>query len=182
MRTIEYNALFRELAEQHPQLMHSEGNPDPKQNNIRFLRMTLSSDPVQRVLDLKEFYDKLKNKVKSGYFMVLQNYEAGYGDNGGGHITKELFGGFLILSICDVNDPDAQELVYDQSELIGEEVMAEAMFKINNLGDRPATRITANDITNDKVAQVALQYYGTRFDFTFRVNNPRLNFKQKKLS
>ncbi|MFC6999597.1 hypothetical protein [Rufibacter roseus] len=160
MRTKEYNALFRQLATEHVDLAHSA-------TNLRFVRMVLSSDPVQRVLDLGEFNASIKHKVKKGYFMVLQNYEAGYTDNGGDNTGKRLYGAFLILRNADTNDFEDQEDAYEESERIGEEIMAMAMHRINNAGGRPLKRMSANDITNDQVAKIATQYYGTRFDFSF---------------
>lgn len=162
MKTKQYNALFRELAEKHPDLRHSE-------TNMRFVRMTLSSDPVQRVLDLTEFNNSIKHKIKPGFFLVLQNYEVSYNDNGGDRTSKQYYGGFLILRNVDPNDAEAQEDAYDTSERIGEEIMAAAMHRLNNLDGVPLKRISAADVTNDHVAKVAMQYYGTRFDFSFTV-------------
>ena len=53
MRHSEYTQFFRQLAEQHVAIQHSE-------NECRFLRMILSSDPLQRVMDAREFYDGLR--------------------------------------------------------------------------------------------------------------------------
>lgn len=171
MRTKEYNALFRSLAEKHKEIMHSS-------ENLRFVRMTLSSDPIQRVLDMKEFTTSIKNRIKDGYFLVLQNYEAGYGENNGDHTVKKLFGAFLVLRKADVNNPDDQEDAYSESERIGEEIMGGAIHLINNFGDKPGTRIGPKDVTSDQVAQIALQYYGTRFDFSFSLPaNKTLKFK-----
>ncbi|KAA3439569.1 hypothetical protein [Rufibacter hautae] len=175
MRTKEYNALFRELAEQHVDLLHSE-------KNMRFVRMTLSSDPMQRVLDLTEFNNSIKHKIKDGFFMVLQNYEAGFSDNGGDRTSKVFYGAFLILRNVDPNNVDAQEQAYDETERIGEEIMAAAIERINNYGGVPLTRISPSNVSSDQVAKVALQYFGTRFDFSFTMASKALKYNKEKFN
>lgn len=162
MRNTEYNQLFREQARRHVDIQHTA-------KECRFLRMTLSTDPVARILDLREFYDSLKSKLKlkpGKFAMLLQSYEADYGDNGGDHRTKHFIGAIIILGKVKPGDYDEQETVQDKTEEIGEDIMGYVLHLFNT-SFMPHRVMTANDLQSAKVGPVGDNFYGTRFDFTF---------------
>ncbi|MDX5510636.1 MAG: hypothetical protein LPK01_00320 [Hymenobacteraceae bacterium] len=161
MRNKEYNALFRDMARRHIDIQHTE-------KECRFLRMTLSSDPVARMLDLREFYDALAGKLKLNgkCAMVLQSYEADYNDNEGDHYTKEFIGGMIILGKVKQGDYDQQEEVQDKTEEIGEDILGMVLEQFG-ASYSPHRHMTASDISSQKVGPVGDNFYGTRFDFSF---------------
>jgi hypothetical protein len=162
MRNTEYNQLFREQARCHVDIQHSP-------QECRFLRMTLSTDPVAQHLDLQEFNNSLKSrlKLKPGRFaLVLQSYEADYTDNGGDHRTKQFIGAIIILGQVKPGDYDEQEAVQDKTEEIGEDIMGHVLHLFDN-SFMPHRVMTANDIQAAKVGPVGDNFFGTRFDFSF---------------
>jgi hypothetical protein len=158
MRHLQYTELFRELARRHKEIQHTNAA-------CHFLRIHLSGDFVQAQLDLREFYASLRSKIKSGVVMVLQSYDASYGENLDDYQRKFYTAGLIILDKVANADMDKLDEVYDRTERIGEEVMAAAMLQISAAGT--GYRLYAKDITAEKVGPLGDQFHGTRFDFRF---------------
>jgi hypothetical protein len=59
MRLNTYNQLLSELARRHKAIAAAP-------ENGRFMRIFISADPVQKQLDLMEFYRSLRSKLKAG--------------------------------------------------------------------------------------------------------------------
>lgn len=162
MRHLEYTTLFRGLATRHLDIQH---RPD----QVRFVRLILSADPVQKVMDFQEFYDGLKNKInlKGGQAcLVLENYQADYSDDNGDYFAKTHHAAFLVLKLVKDGDYDRRDEVIDECEGIGEEVMAAAIAALRAL-PRPV-HVSAGDVLQEAVGPVGDHFYGARFNFSFR--------------
>jgi len=176
MRHSQYTAFFRQLAEQHADILHSS-------QDCRFLRVVLSSDPLQRIMDAREFYDGMRDKLSPGYCMILQSYEVDYADSMGDQKTRECHGAFIILHKVEAGDFDGLEQVLDKTEEIGEDIMGATVHLINQDFTLPKKFMTFNGISNERVGPVGENYHGTKFSFFFTQGaNPSLRFKQDKFT
>lgn len=174
MRHSQYTQFFRQLAEQHVAIRHSK-------DECRFVRMILSSDPLQRIMDAREFYDGLRSKVADGYIMILESYEADYSDNSGDQKLKEFHGAFFILHHVQPGDFDGLEEVLDATEEIGEDIMGTTLERINKDFSLPKKQMKVNGIMNERIGPVGDTYHGTKFSFSFTQGaNPALRHKQEK--
>jgi len=174
MRHSQYTSFFRQLAREHVNIRHSE-------SECRFLRMILSTDPLQRIMDAREFYDSLRDKLHPGFAMILVSYEADYTDTGGDQKLKEYHGSFLILHPVEPGDYDGLEAVLDKTEEIGEEIMGATLLRINKDVTLPKKHMTVNGITNERIGPVGEVYHGTKFSFFFTQGaNQALHFKKDK--
>ncbi|WP_201980339.1 hypothetical protein [Hymenobacter rubidus] len=177
MRHLEYTTLFRTLAERHLQVQH---RPD----QVRFVRLILSSDPLQKVMDFEEFYGGLKHKIDlrdGSACLVLENYQADYSDNDGDFTGKEHHGAFLILRPVKAGDYDQRDAVIDACEAIGEDIMAAAIAQLR-ARERPV-RISPGDVLAEAVGPVGSHFYGARFNFSFRSPaTPELCYDPTKFS
>lgn len=162
MRHLEYTTLFRELATRHRDIQH-------RADQVRFVRLILSSDPIQKVMDFQEFYDGLRNKInlKSGQAcLVLENYQADYTDNEGDFFGKVHHAAFLVLKLVPTGDYDRRDQVIDECEGIGEELLGAAIARLRAM-ERPI-RISPGDILQEAVGPIGDHFYGARFNFSFR--------------
>lgn len=174
MRLKEYTALFRELARRHVAIQHSP-------TECRFLRVTLSTDPIARRLDLEELYNSLRTKLKAGYFLVLQTYETDYEDNVSDNLKKEFHGAIMVMGKVKTGDFDQLEEVLDRTEEIGEELMGTVLHTFRTDFTPPMKFMTAKDITAEKIGPVGDNHYGTRFNFSFQETaNAALKHKPDK--
>lgn len=174
MRHSEYTHFFRRLAEQHVAIRHSE-------HECRFVRMILSSDPLQRMLDSREFFDDLRSQLAEGYVLVLESYEADYTDNAGDQRKKEYHGAFYILHHVEPGDFDGLEAVLDATEEVGEDIMGTTVELINKDATLPRKHITVNGITSERIGPVGETFHGTKFSFFFTQGaNPALRHKKEK--
>ncbi|WP_187261330.1 hypothetical protein [Pontibacter beigongshangensis] len=174
MRHSEYTDFFRQLASQHVDIRHSE-------EECHFVRLILSSDPLQRIMDAREFYDSLRDRIGPDFSMILISYEADYADNGGDQRIKEYHGSFIILHPVTPGHFDELEQVLDRTEEIGEEIMGAALVRINKDFTLPKKHMTVNGITNERIGPVGEDFHGTKFNFFFtRGANPALHYKQDK--
>jgi hypothetical protein len=174
MRHSEYTSFFRQLAAEHTDIRHTK-------EECRFLRLILSSDPLQRIMDAREFYDSLRSRLARGYAMILISYEADYSDNAGDQKLKEYHGSFIILHHVAPGDFDELEAVLDKTEEIGEDLMGAALERINKDFTAPKKRMTVNGITNERIGPVGETYHGTKFNFFFTQGaNPALHYKKEK--
>ena len=162
MRHLEYTTLFRDLARRHRLIQH---RPD----QVRFVRLILSADPVQKVMDFQEFYDGLKNKINltgGQACLVLENYQADYTDNEGDFFGKVHHAAFLVLQSVPLGDYDRRDQVIDACEAMGEELMGAAIALLR-ARERPI-RISPGDVLQEAVGPVGDHFYGARFNFSFR--------------
>lgn len=158
MRHIQFTELFRDLARRHQLLHHTDDKP-------RFLRAVVSSDPIQRELDLIELEQAIRNRVKALPVMVLTPYEAEYQDNGADNRMRQCFASMMIL---DRPSKEVElEAVFDSTHQIGAQVMGQVLeyFRRN----RATGAMSANDISIDPLSKVADGLAGTRFTFAFSV-------------
>ncbi|WP_266206236.1 hypothetical protein [Pontibacter kalidii] len=176
MRHSEYTTFFRQLASEHIDIRNSE-------DECRFVRLILSSDPLQRIMDAREFYDSLRSRLAEGYAMILISYEADYSDNNGDQKLKEYHGSFIILHPVPEGDHDALEAVLDKTEEIGEEIMGATLERINKDYTPPKKHMTVNGVTNERIGPVGEIYHGTKFNFFFTQGaNKALYYKRDKFS
>jgi hypothetical protein len=158
MRHSEYVDMVRTLATRHKEILHSDSNP-------RFIRMHLSSNPLQEHLDMKEFQTHMRNaKAKPDLLMVLLSYEGEYSDNTGDGKKKIYSGAIMLLGAVQRDNWNAQDAMYDKTERIGEEVMAALMHQLN---ETYSYHLSANDIMNEKIGPIGDNLHGTRFSFSF---------------
>jgi hypothetical protein len=162
MRHLEYTAIFRDLATRHLALQHRD-------DQVRFVRMIVSSDPIQKLLDYQEFTDGLRNKINlkaGGACLVLENYQSNYTDNDGDFFGKEHLGAFLVLKPVKEGDYNRRDEVIDECEAIGEEVMAAAIHQLRALPR--SVQVTPADVLQEAIGPVGDNFYGARFNFSFR--------------
>lgn len=162
MRHLEYTTLFRELARRHLAIQH-------RADQVRFVRLILSADPVQKVMDFQEFYDGLKHKIKltgGQACLVLENYQADYTDNDGDFFGKVHHAAFLVLQLVPGGDYDRRDEVIDACEAIGEELMGAAIVLLR--ARERSIRISPGDVLQEAVGPISDHFYGARFNFSFR--------------
>jgi hypothetical protein len=114
-----YTNTFRELAMKHKKLQHLKNGED----DIHFVRATLSRHPMLSEGDLREFIKGLRNKIKFPA-MVLVAYGSGYSAANHDAKRKQIQGEFFILDRVQKDDYDDIDLKLDETEQIGEEIMA----------------------------------------------------------
>jgi hypothetical protein len=160
MRHSHYTAIGRGLATRHLAIQHS-----PEQ--LRFLRILISSDPIQKQLDLSEFYNSLRSRLDlsdGGAAMILENYQADYDDQRGDFYAKYHHAAFIVLKSIDASDYDQRDLAIDATERIGEELMGAFIYELQERG----LVITPADVMQEAVGPIAGSFVGTRFNFMFR--------------
>jgi hypothetical protein len=176
MRHTAYTELFRDLAKRHVDIRHEQGG------GTRFVRIIISSDPVQRQLDLSEFQAGLKNRIKltgGQACLVLENYETDFIDRDGDYTGRVQRGAFLVLKLTKQNDYDDRDEAIEACETICEEIMGAVIQHIRGLGNR----ITTADLLGEAVGPVGDNFYGCRFSFSFMSHATEdLFFKPEKFT
>ncbi|SHL25951.1 hypothetical protein [Hymenobacter psychrotolerans] len=160
MRHQQYTNMGRELARRHVAIQHS-----PEQ--CRFLRILISSDPIQKQLDLNEFYTSLRNKLdlrEGKAALILENYQADYGDNDGDFYAKYHHSSFLVLKLTEAGDFDGRDAVIDECEEIGEDLMGAIIAQLREAG----LQISPDDVLQEAVGPIAQVMVGCRFNYVFR--------------
>lgn len=160
MHLFAYTQLFRELARRHVAIQATA-------ENGRFLRMLLSADPVQKQLDLSEFYGVLRSRLKAPAgqaFLVLENYQADYGDNDGDHFTRELRGAYLVLMKVATGDYDARDAAISTCEQIAEQLLAAA---VQQLRQEHNARISVADAFCEHIGPVGDGHVGVRLNLSW---------------
>jgi hypothetical protein len=160
MRHHHYTQMGRELARRHVDIQHT-----PEQ--CRFLRLLISSDPIQKQLDLSEFYSSLRNKLDlsdNKAAMVLENYQADYSDNEGDFYAKYHHSAFLVLKLVGTDDYDGRDNILDECERIGEELMGALLAQLTTAG----LRITPDDVMQEAIGPIGDGLVGCRFNYVFR--------------
>ncbi|GAB3233015.1 hypothetical protein GCM10027346_20660 [Hymenobacter seoulensis] len=160
MRHQQYTSMCRLLASTHKDIQHSA-------DQCRFLRILISTDPVQKQLDLSEFYSSLRTRLDlpgDRAAMVVENYQADYDDNKGDAYHKFHHSSFMILKKVEVGDFDGRDAAIDETERIGEELIATLIEQLNEAG----MYITPAEVMQEAVGPINQILVGCRFNYVFR--------------
>lgn len=161
MRLNTYNGLLSELARRHKAIAYTP-------ENGRFMRIFISADPVQKQLDLMEFYRSLRSKLKAKEgqpFLIAQNYQVDYGDNTGDYLSRELSGAYLILQRVKADDYDARDLAVATCEQIAEQLFAGLAMQLR---EEHNCYLTEGDNWLEHIGPLEDTSVGVRMNFSFR--------------
>ena len=161
MRLNTYNDLLKEWARRHKAIAATP-------QNGRFMRIFISADPVQKQLDLMEWYRNLRSKLnapESQPYLVAQNYQVDYGDNNGDYLSRDLNGAFLVLQRAKKDDYDARDKAIAQCEDIAEQVFAGLAMQLRNEYN---CYLTEGDAWLEHIGPLDDLSVGVRLNFTFR--------------
>jgi hypothetical protein len=156
-----YTALFRDLAARHVAI---QATPE----NKRFLRMLISFDPVQKQLDLTEFYGNLRAGIKARGvqpILVVENYQTDYDDNKGDYLSRRIDGAFLVLQHCKVDDYDGRDEAISICEQIAEELLGALIYKLN-VGH--SIYLSAGDAWAEHIGPIGDGHCGVRMNFSWK--------------
>lgn len=139
----------------HVDVLH--GIPD-----AHFARITLTYDPVfGTAAQITEFMNGKKFNLKSP-IVLLASYTARYADDSSDNVVKVMAGALIILKPVKPSNFDAEELVFDETETLGSELMGYADEKLDfNIGGQ---RLEWARVANERVSNIG-GYSGTRFEF-----------------
>ncbi|MBJ6109428.1 hypothetical protein JAO73_10415 [Hymenobacter sp. BT523] len=160
MRLQAYTDLFKTAAAQHVAIGYT---PD----NGRFLRILVSSDPIAKQLDLTNFYDALRSRLKAKEgqpFLVLQNYDLDYDDNGGDHLSRAPHGAYYVLQKVKPGDYDARDAAVDACEEIAEDLLA---YVVHHHRENYKIRMSVRDCFAEHVGPIGDNHVGVRMNFTW---------------
>ena len=160
MHLLDYTNLFRGLAQRHRAIL---ATPD----NNRFTRIIISADPIQKQIDLAEFYAKLRSRIQAPYgqpVFVLENYQVDYNDNQGDYLSRQAQGAFLVLQLVRSGDFDGRDTAIDNCEHVAEELLAAAL---RPLREEHQVRISVGDAWAEHLGPIADGYYGVRMNFAW---------------
>lgn len=176
MRLQAYTDLFQDLAARNLAIQYTAANQ-------RFMRITVSADPIARQLDLTDFYTKLKSKLKAlkgQPFLVLQNYQLDYGDNGGDHFTRAPHGAYYVLQAITPGNAEERDAAIDACEGVAEDLLAAA---IHQLRAAYRVRISLNDCFAEHIGPIGDFYVGVRMNFSWNETATReLTYDPTKFS
>lgn len=161
MRLNTYNDLLKDWARRHKAIAAT-----PK--NGRFLRIFISADPVQKQLDLMEWYRSLRSKLdaKEGQpYLVAQNYQVDYGDNNGDYLSRDLTGAFLVLQRAPKDDYDARDKAVATCEEIAEQVFAGLALQLRT---EHRCYLTEGETWLEHIGPLDELSVGVRLNFSFR--------------
>lgn len=156
-----YTALFREAAERHKEIRHTD-------KECHFVKLVLSADPVQKAARWTSFFAKLKNTIKPGVCLVCISYEADYEDNGDERMLTHRHGSFIILDKAKPNDDADLDEVLERTERIAHEVIGFVLQAFRSPQARREGRLIHRpDMLLDAIGPVADNHYGAQFSFKF---------------
>lgn len=161
MRLNTYNNLLSDLARRHKAIAATA-------KNGRFMRIFISADPVQKQLDLLEWYRSLRSKLdaKEGQpYLVAQNYQLDYGDNNGDYLSRDITGAYLVLQRAKKDDYDARDAAVARCEEIAEQVFAAL---VHVLREEHGSYLTEGDAWLEHIGPLEDLSVGVRLNFTFR--------------
>ena len=160
MHLLTYTDLFRRLAATHKAI---RATPD----NGRFLRILLSADPIQKQIDLSEFYNMLRSGLDAPAgqpFLVLENYQVDYDDNGGDYLSRKLAGAFFVLQLVALDDYAARDAAITSCEQVAEQVLAAAVDRLRAL---PSTYVTVGEAFSEHIGPIGDGHVGVRVNFSW---------------
>lgn len=161
MRLNTYNDLLKEWARRHKAIAAT-----PK--NGRFLRIFISADPVQKQLDLMEWYRSLRSKLNAPEgqaYLVAQNYQVDYGDNNGDYLSRDLNGAFLVLQRAPKDEYDARDKAVARCEEIAEQVFAGLALQLR---EEYRCYLTEGEAWLEHIGPLDDLSVGVRMNFSFR--------------
>jgi hypothetical protein len=161
MHLLAYTDLFRSLARRHKAIAATPANG-------RFMRIFISADPIQKQIDLSEWYNALRTKLQApigqAYF-VLENYQVDYDDNGGDYFSRKVAGAFLVLRKVKTDDYDARDVAVDACERIAEQLLAAA---VPLLREQQRVDISVGDAWAEHVGPLADGFVGVRLNLSWQ--------------
>ncbi|MDB5270880.1 MAG: hypothetical protein JWP58_3920 [Hymenobacter sp.] len=158
MRLLAYTQLFRDAAKAHVAIRYTP-------ENGRFVRVLIASDPIAKQLDLSSFYDVLRSKLKAKPgqpFLVLQNYDLDYEDNGGEHLSRAPQGAYYVLQKVAPGDYDARDAAIDGCEEIAEDLLA---YVVHHHRENYKIRMSVRDCFAEHVGPIGDNHVGVRMNF-----------------
>jgi hypothetical protein len=160
MHLLAYTDLFRGLAQRHKALA---ATPE----NGRFLRIFISADPIQKQIDLSEWYNSLRTKLKAplgqAYF-VLENYQVDYADNDGDYFSRKVQGAFLVMEKVKTDDYEGRDVAVSASEVIAEQILAAV---VPLLREQHHVRISVGDAWSEHIGPIADGFVGVRLNLSW---------------
>lgn len=158
MRLLAYTQLFKAAAAAHVAI---QCTPE----NNRFILVQISADPIVKQLDLTQFYDYLKNKLKAPVgqaFFVLQNYDLDYEDNDGDNLRRVPQGAFYVLMRVKPGDVAARLAAVDACEEIAEEILA---YVVHYHQENYQVRMSVRDAFAEHIGPIGDSQVGVRMNF-----------------
>jgi len=156
-----YTAFFRKSATHHKSILHSE-------NESHFARMNLSAHPVLAREDITEFLRGIKNKLNFPA-LLLNTFIGRYADQDSKDAKRmEIQGEFFILDRYHKENWAMQELVFDDTEEIGRDILS---FLDDHYEENPQEGIfNWNDSMQEKISNLEVDSLaGTKFYFTISI-------------
>jgi hypothetical protein len=156
-----YSDLLRDLATRHLDIQHTP-------TTRRYLKIVVAADPIQKQVNLANFYSKLKGSFPADApFLLQMTYDTLHEDTGSDEVKAHRRGGFIVLKKAK-NTEESKDEVLTETERIGYELMAGVCEFFRGMAGRRAGRVLArSSIAADAVGPVADDFYGTRFEFDF---------------
>ena len=160
---VTYSELLRDLATRHVDIRHSTA---PK--GCRYLKVVVAADPIQKEVNLANFYNKAKATWPGNAPFVLHlSYDTLYEDTGSDQVLAHRRGGFIVLLKAKDTDESRDE-VLTLTERIGHELLAAVCDFFRGPAGRRAGRVLQRTgMAADAVGPLGDSFYGTRFEFDF---------------
>jgi hypothetical protein len=160
-----YTAFFRKMARHHKQIRHRD-------NEVRFVRMNLSSHPVLAREDIKELLKSVRSRLH--FPALLLNTYQGKADAEDSYDAKRkvIQGEFFILDRVKKEDWEDQDEVFDKTEAIGTDILA---FLGEYYEEYPFQGYFEwNDTMMEKISNLEIDNLaGTKFYFTLSFPNEK---------
>ena len=147
MNLSDYHALFRDLAARNKAIL---ATPD----NGRFMRVLISTDFVQKQLDLSEFYNQLRSglKARAGQpFLVVENYQTNYLAQDADYYRRQKDAAYLVLQYVKLDDYDARDAAISQCEQVAEDLLGALYERLVEQG----AYLTLADAWSEHVGPIA---------------------------
>ncbi len=161
MRLDTYNQLLGNLARRHKKIAATA-------QNGRFMRIFISTDPVQKQLDLMDFYKSLRSALKAPVgqpFLIAENYQVDYGDNQGDYFSREFRAAYLVLERVDVDNYAARDAAVAHCETIAEQLLGALVAQLRA---EHAADISVRDAWLEHIGPLSDKSVGVRLNFTWR--------------
>lgn len=163
-----YSDLVRDLATRHKEILHTPARK-------RYLKVTVSADPMQKIAGLATFYQNAKSTLPGeAYFVVQLSYDTLHEDTGSDQVLAHRRGGFMVMHKARNTDESRDEVLSD-TERIGYELMAgvSAFFR-DPAGRRAGRMLQRTGLVAEAVGPMGDSFYGTRFEFDFTESATKL--------
>lgn len=158
-----YTDFFRTMATHHLSIRHRDAE-------VHFARMNLSAHPMLAREDIKEFLKSIRTRLHFPA-LLLNTYQA-KADAQDSHDAKRkvIQGEFFILDRVTKEDWDDQDLVFDDTEEIGTDIIS---FLGEYYSDNPQEGYFEwNDTMMEKISNLEIDNLaGTKFYFTLSIPN-----------